>query len=43
MRARFGGAWIADSEQILPLFKPGRYPVVLERTDSTAQRSYLQR
>ena len=27
MRARFGGTWIADSEQILLLFEPGRYPV----------------
>jgi uncharacterized protein (DUF427 family) len=27
MRVRFGGAWIADSEQALLLFEPGRYPV----------------
>jgi uncharacterized protein (DUF427 family) len=27
MRVRFGGAWIADSEDILLLFEPGRYPV----------------
>src|ERR1700761_3640267 len=27
MRVRFGGAWIADSEDVLLLFEPGRYPV----------------
>jgi uncharacterized protein (DUF427 family) len=27
MRVRFGGAWIADSEHVLLLFEPGRYPV----------------
>jgi uncharacterized protein (DUF427 family) len=27
MRVRFGGAWIADSERVLLLFEPGRYPV----------------
>ena len=27
MRVRFGGTWIADSEDILLLFEPGRYPV----------------
>ena len=27
MRVRFGGAWIADSEKVLILFEPGRYPV----------------
>jgi uncharacterized protein (DUF427 family) len=27
MRVRFGGTWIADSEQVLLLFEPGRYPV----------------
>ena len=27
MRVRFGGAWIADSEQVLVLFEPDRYPV----------------
>ena len=25
MRVRFGGAWIADSENVLLLFEPGRY------------------
>ena len=44
MRVRFGGIWIADSEQVFLLFEPGRYPVAyfpetdisshaLERTD----------
>src|SRR5262249_32920648 len=27
MRVRFGGAWIADSEHVLVLFEPDRYPV----------------
>ncbi|CCE10670.1 hypothetical protein BRAS3843_520186 [Bradyrhizobium sp. STM 3843] len=27
MRVRFGGQWIADSEDVLLLFEPGRYPV----------------
>jgi uncharacterized protein (DUF427 family) len=27
MRVRFGGTWIADSESVLLLFEPGRYPV----------------
>ncbi len=27
MRVRFGGRWIADSEHVLLLFEPGRYPV----------------
>src|SRR5215472_3027902 len=27
MRVRFGGAWIADSENVLLLFEPDRYPV----------------
>lgn len=27
MRVRFGGQWIADSEQVLLLFEPGRYPM----------------
>ena len=27
MRVRFGGAWIADSEHVLLIFEPGRYPV----------------
>src|SRR5205809_2080009 len=27
VRVRFGGTWIADSENVLLLFEPGRYPV----------------
>ncbi len=27
MRVRFGGAWIADSEHVVLLHEPGRYPV----------------
>src|SRR5499427_7759413 len=52
MRVRFGGAWVADSEQVLVLFEAGRYPVayfpetdvsadVLERTDLTTQHPDL--
>src|SRR5215468_7825906 len=52
MRVRFGGTWIADSEQALVLFEPGRYPVayfpesgicpgVLERAELTTQHSDL--
>ena len=47
MRVRFGGIWIADSENVLLLFEPGRYPEtdvsphVLERTEHTTQHSDL--
>ncbi|MBR1122701.1 DUF427 domain-containing protein [Bradyrhizobium lablabi] len=52
MRVRFGGRWIADSEQALLLFEPGRYPVayfpeadvspdVLERIEQTTQHPDL--
>src|ERR1700735_3023915 len=27
MRVRFGETWIADSEHVILLFEPGRYPV----------------
>ena len=27
MRVRFGGIWLADSEDVVLLFEPGRYPV----------------
>jgi len=48
MRVRFGGTWIADSERVLLLFEPGRYPVayfpqtdisseVLERNEHTTR------
>ena len=43
MRVRFGGIWLADSEDVVLLFEPGRYPAayfpetdvphVLERTE----------
>ncbi len=52
MRVRFGGSWIVDSENVLLLFEPGRYPVayfpegdispdVLEKTDTTTRHSDL--
>jgi len=52
MRVRFGGVWIADSEHVLLLFEPGRYPVayftqadispkVLERSEHTTQHPDL--
>jgi uncharacterized protein (DUF427 family) len=52
MRVRFGGAWIADSEHVVLLFEPGRYPVayfpeadiaptVLERTDHATRHPDL--
>jgi len=36
MRVRFGGAWIADSEQVVLLHEPGRYPVAYFPQDSIA-------
>ena len=52
MRVRFGGTWIADSEHVLLLFEPGRYPVAyfpetdispdtLERTEYTTRHHDL--
>jgi uncharacterized protein (DUF427 family) len=52
MRVRFGGTWIADSENVLVLFEPGRYPMAyfretdvargtLERTDHTTRHPDL--
>src|SRR5215831_8913069 len=52
MRVRFGGVWIADSEDVILLFEPGRYPVAyfpksdvsadaLERTEYTTQHHEL--
>jgi uncharacterized protein (DUF427 family) len=52
MRVRFGGIWIADSEDVLLLFEPGRYPVAyfpqtrvsphaLEPTDHTTRHPDL--
>jgi uncharacterized protein (DUF427 family) len=52
MRVRFGGTWIADSEHVLVLFEPGRYPMAyfraaditseaLERTEHTTRHEDL--
>ena len=52
MRVRFAGAWIADSEDVVLLHEPGRYPVayfplgdiaegVLERSDHTTRHRDL--
>jgi len=52
MRVRFGGIWIADSENVLLLFEPGRYPVAyfpeadlypdtLQRTEYTTRHHEL--
>jgi uncharacterized protein (DUF427 family) len=43
MRVRFGGSWIADSEDVLLLFEPGHYPMAYFReidvTPGTLERS----
>jgi uncharacterized protein (DUF427 family) len=52
MRVRFGGSWIAESEHVILLFEPGRYPVAyfpetdvipetLERNEHTTRHSDL--
>ncbi|HEY2819853.1 MAG TPA: DUF427 domain-containing protein [Candidatus Acidoferrum sp.] len=52
MRVRFGGSWVADSEHVLLLFEPSRYPVayfpradispdVLERNEHTTRHADL--
>src|SRR5215510_7728785 len=52
MRVRFSGNWIADSENVLVLFEPGRYPVAyfpeadissgtLERSEHTTSHEDL--
>jgi uncharacterized protein (DUF427 family) len=52
MRVRFGGVWIADSENVVLLFEPGHYPMAyfprsdvsrdtLERTEYTTQHREL--
>jgi uncharacterized protein (DUF427 family) len=52
MRVRFGGNWIADSENVLLLFEPGHYPMAyfpknavsadtLEHTEHTTQHHKL--
>lgn len=54
MRVRFGGTWIADSEHVILLFEPGRYPVayfpeidissgVLELSEHTTRHQDLGR
>jgi len=52
MRVKFGGTWVADSEDVVLLHEPGRYPVayfplggispdVLEPSDHTTQHRDL--
>jgi uncharacterized protein (DUF427 family) len=52
MRVRFGGTWIAESENVLVFFEPGRYPVAyfpdtdvspdtLQRTELTTRHDDL--
>jgi uncharacterized protein (DUF427 family) len=52
MRVRFGGTWIADSQDVFLLFEPGRYPVAyfpetdvsadtLQRTEHTTRHQDL--
>jgi len=52
MRVRFGGTWVADSQDVLVLFEPGRYPVAyfpetdvsadtLQRTEHTTRHQDL--
>lgn len=52
MRVRFGGAWIADSENVILLFEPGHYPMAyfpesdvstdtLQRTEHTTRHPEL--
>jgi uncharacterized protein (DUF427 family) len=37
MRVRFGRTWVADSEDVLLLFEPGRYPMAyFPETDGRA-------
>jgi uncharacterized protein (DUF427 family) len=36
MRVRFGGAWVADSEDVVLLHEPGRYPVAYFPLDHLA-------
>lgn len=52
MRVQFGGTWIADSEDVVVLFEPGRYPMAyfpeahvaadtLQRTEMTTRHQDL--
>ena len=44
MRVRFGGNWIADSENVLLLFEPGRYPMAyFPETDVVSKHSTTHR
>jgi uncharacterized protein (DUF427 family) len=38
MRVCFGGRWIADSEHVVLLHEPGRYPVAYFPQDSITAR-----
>jgi uncharacterized protein (DUF427 family) len=38
MRVQFGGEWIADSEDVVLLHEPGRYPVAYFPLDAVADR-----
>jgi hypothetical protein len=40
MRARFGGIWLADSEDVVLLFEPGRYPVAYFRRPTFLHTSW---
>jgi uncharacterized protein (DUF427 family) len=42
LRVRFGGRWIADSENVVLLFEPGRYPVAYF-PDTDISRGALER
>jgi hypothetical protein len=39
-RMRFGGKWIADSERVLLLFEPGRYPMAYFPETDVSQTPY---
>lgn len=47
LRIKFGGTWIVDSEDVLLLFEPGRYPVAYLReidvTPGTLERDFTTR
>jgi len=40
MRVRFGGAWIADSEDVILLFEPGHYPMAYFPTSDLSADTY---
>jgi uncharacterized protein (DUF427 family) len=40
MRVRFGGTWIVDSENVLLLFEPGRYPAAYVPKSDISPNSY---